>query len=109
MSRYDFAETAPGILVVTADDDDLVLSYPSFQYPITAYLGKGSDVFVGGAGGDEAHGGADNDALLGEGWDTSVTSLESLFQDMLDLNFTLAGGAGASRRRQRHALRRRGR
>lgn len=84
--------STPGVVIVTAAQDDVVLAYPDFPLPIKALLGDGSDVFVGGLEKDTVYGGDGNDALLGEGWEADVTSLKGLFQDMLDLEFTLRAG-----------------
>ncbi len=91
-SEYDFGTGVPQVVVVTSGKNDIVLANPSFELPIKAALGSGNDVFVGGANSDEVQGGAGNDALLGEGWMVDVTDLAVLFQDMLDLNFTLQAG-----------------
>lgn len=94
---YDFelVEDMPAVtqvLAVTVGQDDQVLAFPNFAPRIEALLGADDDIFVGGAGSDTARGGPGNDALLGEGWDVEVTTLTGLFEDMLDLKFSLQAG-----------------
>lgn len=84
--------SATDVIVITAGEDDMVLAAHDFELPIRARLGEGDDVFLGGMAGDVAYGGNGDDILLGEGWQTNVTSLKTLLLDMLDLEFSMGAG-----------------